>query len=306
VINLVIFASGSGQHTQLNREFEAVLERESFLPTQGLVYSRHLEGRAEQVDSRVLLLAAKVRQGVASREDRSTLGVWALRDSAFVSSIIQSEVAPEGVDQVAWIGWRKQALELKAAQDRHPNHQWGLSAFQSGPLRWLTYQFAHTGWMHLAVNLTFLLLFGGLIERILGPLWVLAAYLLGGLAGAAGYVLVTGLTTAPLVGASGAVAAMMGLVMVLYWGREIRFWYWMLPAQGYYGLVRLPAWYLLVSFVLFDAAGLAEVYFSHSPAPVAHAAHLGGWALGAAVGLLARATLDLNEMNWPAQPELRL
>ena len=80
----------------------------------------------------------------------------------------------------------------------------------------LTCMFLHGSTAHLAGNMLFLWVFGNNVEDRLGPVRYLALYLLGGVAATLGYVAVNVHAAVPLIGASGAIAAVMGAYLVLF------------------------------------------------------------------------------------------
>lgn len=76
--------------------------------------------------------------------------------------------------------------------------------------------FLHGGWFHLLSNMWALYIFGDNVEDRIGHWRYLLFYLLGGVAAAAAYLLVSGDSTVPVVGASGAISAVMGAYLLLY------------------------------------------------------------------------------------------
>lgn len=135
--------------------------------------------------------------------------------------------------------------------------------------------FLHGGWLHLGGNLLFLWIFGNNVEDRLGRLPYLAFYLAGGLAAALAHVAVQPDATIPVVGASGAVAAVMGAYVV--WFPRAR-----VLTLVVFVLVPLRAiWVLAGWFVL--------QFFTDPDDGVAWMAHVGGFAFGVAVALLVRA-----------------
>ncbi|HEX2274760.1 MAG TPA: rhomboid family intramembrane serine protease [Acidimicrobiales bacterium] len=134
--------------------------------------------------------------------------------------------------------------------------------------------FLHGSWWHIGGNMLFLWVFGNNIEDRLGPVPYLAFYLLSGLAAAAAHVAVQPDSTVPVVGASGAVAGVMGAYLVLFPDVPIRtlflFMFRDVPAKWLLGF-----WFV-AQFFLNPAEGVAWV------------AHVGGFAFGALVALVLR------------------
>jgi len=97
------------------------------------------------------------------------------------------------------------------------NEHLGCELEDEGSLPTLfTHMFLHGGWFHIIGNLWFLWVFGDNIEDCMGPLRFVVFYLLCGLAAAAAQILSDPATTAPMVGASGAIGGVMGAYARLY------------------------------------------------------------------------------------------
>jgi membrane associated rhomboid family serine protease len=142
----------------------------------------------------------------------------------------------------------------------------------------LTAMFLHGGWLHLVGNLLFLFVFGNNVEDRLGRLKFLAFYLFCGFAATYGFALPAAGSTQPLVGASGAIAGVLGAYLVLFPRAKV----WSLLTFFFFLPVRLPAWlvlgsWFLLQYLYFQGAGVAEA------AGVAYLAHVIGFVVGAAL-----------------------
>lgn len=84
------------------------------------------------------------------------------------------------------------------------------------PLTLLTSLFIHGGWLHLGLNLLFLLIVGRMVEWVAGPGRLMLIFLLGGLAGGVLQTVVTPTSTLPVIGASGAIAAVFACYATLF------------------------------------------------------------------------------------------
>jgi len=135
--------------------------------------------------------------------------------------------------------------------------------------------FLHGGLLHLGGNLLYLWIFGNNVEDRLGHAAYLGFYLAGGVVATLAHVLVNADSTLPVVGASGAIAAVMGAYLVWFPNARIR----TLVAAFFIFFTEVRAkwllgiWFLL-QFVTSDNSGVAWV------------AHVGGFLFGVAVGLL--------------------
>jgi membrane associated rhomboid family serine protease len=140
----------------------------------------------------------------------------------------------------------------------------------------LTYLFLHGGWMHLLGNMWFLWLFGDSVEDRLGHAGFLIFYLLGGLAASFTQWLVFPNDKLPVIGASGAIAAVLGAYAVTWpWARI----YTLIFLFVFFTVVELPAMLFLGGWFVYQI--LAGVVGSHAVGQsVAWWAHIGGFAAG--------------------------
>ena len=197
-------------------------------------------------------------------------------DPAFLAALGQGEV--EGYDD-DWRGRRAEyeVLRARVFTDRHVQRYDRVD-----PVAALTAAFLHGSAGHLVGNLLFLALLGLMVEPVLGALRLLGLYLGGALgAAAAGWAWNWGEPGAVL-GASGAIAALMGATSVLWAGRRVRVFYWFFVLFDY---VRVPALVLLPLWLGWELLQLAA--YGHG-AGVAFEAHAGGLLTGAALAFALR------------------
>jgi membrane associated rhomboid family serine protease len=139
--------------------------------------------------------------------------------------------------------------------------------------------FLHGGLMHLAGNMLFLWIFGNNIEERKGRVAFVVFYLLAGVAATAAQVLVDTGSTIPMVGASGAIAGVMGAYLVLYPNVRIH----TLLFLGFLIMFReIQAKWLLLFW-------LVSQFFVAPNSGVASMAHIGGFIFGVVAGFLWRA-----------------
>jgi membrane associated rhomboid family serine protease len=146
-----------------------------------------------------------------------------------------------------------------------------------GAAHLLTSMFLHGSWMHLLGNLWFLWIFGNNIEDSMGRFRFLVFYPLGGLAAAAFQVALTPASVVPMVGASGAISGVMGGYLVLY--PRVRVWT-LVPLGFFLTSIALPAWSMLIYWLLLQALSAVVVLGSESVGGVAFWAHIGGFLAG--------------------------
>ncbi len=166
------------------------------------------------------------------------------------------------------------------------NHRGQLVAgpiikFASDPsqvyLTFLTAMFLHGNWIHLALNMWMLWVFGNNVEDRLGRFMYLCFYLLGGVAGTTCQLMAGPLSDTPMIGASGAVAAVLGGYAITYPKAKVK----TLIFFGLITIVELPALLVLgIWFLLQMAAGLNILRDVMGGEHVAFWAHVGGFVAG--------------------------
>ncbi len=146
----------------------------------------------------------------------------------------------------------------------------------------ITSMFLHGSWMHIIGNMWYLWIFGDNVEDRLGHARFIVFYLLCGIAAALGQVFMDPTSTLPTIGASGAIAGVMGAYFVLYpHSRVLTLVPWIIIWE----VIELPA-YVLLGFwflmQLFSAGTIAVTASSHGSGGVAFAAHVAGFLVGVA------------------------
>jgi rhomboid family protein len=152
-----------------------------------------------------------------------------------------------------------------------------------------TSMFLHVNLIHLVGNMIYLWIFGNNIEDKLGRFWFIGFYLVGGVAAVLAQVLINPSSEVPMVGASGAISAVLGAYLVLFPGARIL----SLVFLGFfYQLIEVPAVLVLgFWFVLQLIDGIASLGLAGAEGGVAFFAHIGGFAAGVAIGLLFRGSM---------------
>jgi membrane associated rhomboid family serine protease len=138
-----------------------------------------------------------------------------------------------------------------------------------------SHMFLHAGWMHIIGNMLFLWIFGDNLEDDMGHALFLLFYLAGGLAAAGLEILADPASPVPMVGASGAVAGVMGGYLLLYPRARVDVLFFFVV---FFRVFALPAWLVLAAwFGLQVFSGLAT---SAAEGGVAYWAHVGGFVAG--------------------------
>jgi membrane associated rhomboid family serine protease len=162
--------------------------------------------------------------------------------------------------------------------------QWGFvpSRFLADPsaqlLSVLTAMFLHGGWLHVGGNMLFLWIFGDNVEDALGHQRYAMFYLFGGFSAALTQMLVDPASTVPMVGASGAIAAILAGYVSLYPRARVLV---LLPIFVIITFFEFPAWLVILEwFVLQVFRGFSEFAYEDGAGGVAWFAHIGGFLAG--------------------------
>jgi membrane associated rhomboid family serine protease len=135
--------------------------------------------------------------------------------------------------------------------------------------------FLHGSWMHLIGNMWFLWIFGNNVEDSMGHLRFLLFYLLSGLAAALAQVFVDPSSAIPMVGASGAISAIMGAYLVLFPRASV---YTLFIIVVFVRVIPLPAWVMLGYWIVIQV--FSSMAVPATGGGVAYAAHIGGFLAG--------------------------
>ncbi|HWP40128.1 MAG TPA: rhomboid family intramembrane serine protease [Tepidisphaeraceae bacterium] len=155
-------------------------------------------------------------------------------------------------------------------------------------LHYFTYQFLHADGLHLAGNVLFLYIFGNNVNDRMGHWGYVAFYLAGGVFAGIGHVLSS---TAPVIGASGAVSAVTGAYLVLLPRSHVTIFYFFILI----GMAEIPSFVFILMRFIFDFV----MGFSESGGNVAHTAHLAGYLFGGGISfaLLAAHLLPRDQFD---------
>jgi hypothetical protein len=156
--------------------------------------------------------------------------------------------------------------------------------------------FLHGGWMHVIGNMWYLWIFGDNVEDRVGHGRFIVFYLLCGVIAAFGQILIDPTSTLPTIGASGAIAGMMGAYFVLYPRSRVLT---LIPLIIIWEVIELPAvvllgfWFLMQLF----SAGTIAMTASSNGGGVAFMAHVAGFLSGMA-GVFVFRKPERAEQYW--------
>ncbi len=147
--------------------------------------------------------------------------------------------------------------------------------------QFVSYAFLHADPWHIMFNMFFLYLFGNNVNDRLGHVWYVCFYLAGAVFSGLGHTALHFSSTVPTLGASGAVAAVVGAYLALFPQTLITVVYWFI----FIGTIEVPALY----FIAFKLILLDNV-LARGQGNIAYDAHLAGYAFGVGAALLMLAT----------------
>lgn len=198
------------------------------------------------------------------------------RDKIFQHQLVAEQII---TPQMQIYGrWKLLRLEYERLLGQSVTARYGYKPAQDHLLTAFTYMFLHGSLMHLVGNMVFLWLVGCMIEMGSSRLVFSASYLLTGVTAALFFGLVYPASSLPLIGASGAIAGLMGLYTILFAGRRVGVF---ISLGFYFTNTRIPAIVLLPFWV---GNELYQLLWG-GPSNVAYVAHLGGLFSGVLAGL---------------------
>jgi membrane associated rhomboid family serine protease len=206
------------------------------------------------------------------------------RNLDFYREMEPDEYRPYQEDEQAKLDELSQ--ELMTAMNDTPYRKYGFIPAERSFLALLTYMFIHGGLLHLLGNLFLLYLTGPFIEDVWGRPIYAAFFVLMGIASGFMFALHYPHFNGPLIGASGAIAGIMGAFLVRYWRTKITFFYFF-----FFFLIRgtfkAPAWLMLPLWVAleFFNAQIMDSLNTEGGGGVAHWVHVWGFAFGVLVAL---------------------
>jgi membrane associated rhomboid family serine protease len=201
-------------------------------------------------------------------------------DTRFLEALRADRIVTPDADGHA--EWKADRDAFDALWDGIFTERWNLRFSEASPSRILGAMFLHGGFGHLVGNMLFLALLGLLVEGALGPTLFLGLYFLGGFGSALASLAWRWGDVGTALGASGAIASLMGAYCVLWGTRKVRFFWWFFVVFDY---VRAPALVLLPIWLGWELLNLAWNKGAH----VGFDAHAGGIVTGALLALGVRA-----------------
>ena len=205
-----------------------------------------------------------------------------------VSDVIPSRTRPVvtasliGISSIVFL----YQLRLDPAEMFDAAHRYGVAPASFSWVQLLTSPFMHDGWIHFGGNMLYLWIFGDNVEDAIGHAGYLLFYFAAAAVAALAHATLHPLSPVPLVGASGAVAAVMGAYFVLYPRSQVLTAIFLVL---YLDLVEIPAVIFLGVWLLIQLfSGLTSRGAQAVDGGVAFGAHIAGFAVGLVAGVVLR------------------
>lgn len=162
-------------------------------------------------------------------------------------------------------------------------YKFGLSAEATTPMAWITYQFVHTSFMHLLMNMIFLFLIVAQLERRIRVEWIISVYLFSGFGAGIFYLIAAEDSALAMIGASGSISGLMSFASIVLYRTRIKWSFFITPLKGGFGTIYLPAFFIFFVFLVTD---FTRMLGSNDgvQSSVAHSAHVGGALVGIFLG----------------------
>ena len=272
----VIFQSDDNKYTE--QAFEFYLQSE--LPDIEIpLYLDYLQknNRFEKIEQ----YQAYLDQG---DEYRLAVAAPMQQDSGFMTLLESGRLFP---DTAQFTDWKTLHQQFQSKMQQATWYAYGLKPNQPTAITFFTNMFLHGSWGHLIGNMVFLFIIGFVVEYALGRNSYLAGYLLAGLVGGVLYVLINSTSQTATVGASGAIAGLMGMYTVLFGLRRINFFYFVFV---YFDYIKAPAIILLPIWLGYEFFQL----LMQSEQGINYYAHIGGLCSGALYAFVAKQYLGVN------------
>jgi len=183
-----------------------------------------------------------------------------------------------------WMNWTLIAINIWAfvAFAMNPDYEefvkhYGFTAKYFSPITLITAMFLHANFAHIAGNLWFLHLFGDSVENRCGPFKYLFCYMASGIAGSLVQYSFFSDSAVPSIGASGAIAGIMGMNLFFFPGSRVKLFYWVI---FFVGTTSVRAIWAIGAWFVIEFISSQMQTIQHMETGVAHLAHAGGFIAG--------------------------
>lgn len=224
----------------------------------------------------------------ADSPKRNMIGYQLNFDAGFLSIVEKGELEFKTADDRRRHRWLRR--DFDALQARILSFEYGFRPAKPRMETWLTTMFLHGGMGHLLGNMLFLWLIGCMIEYGCRRWLFVVIYGIGGFAATGFFWLLNMDSLIPLIGASGAIAGIMGAFTVLYGFKKVRIF---LNLGFYFNYLKFPA---IIMLPLWLGNEIFQMV-TNEGSGIAYAAHLGGLLGGSTLALVLRPIPNLLDME---------
>lgn len=278
LVNIYVFFAWQAGDEEKVQATQAWYQQSGLAEYEVPAYEKHLRLGAQSE-------ALAELQSVPVAQRGGYVGMATLSDVAFQRALENGGLFESEDEQAAWAPLRR-AYQAQLDQVFTLRHI--LRSSEWSPKRLLSAAFLHGSVMHLLGNMLFLVVLGLLLEGALGAWRFLGLYLLGAVGSSVASVLWRWGEVGGGLGASGAIAAVMGAFCVVWGMRPVRFFYWFGVIFNY---VRAPAIWLLPLWLGWEVFNL----LTNDEAGIGFDAHAGGLICGALLGAVLVLTRQTRE-----------
>ncbi|MBO9883123.1 rhomboid family intramembrane serine protease [Xanthomonas sp. D-109] len=278
LLNVAVYVGWQRQDAAPLRQAQRYYTDSGLGALEAPAYARYLERSGRRAPLAQL-------QQMPAAERPAFVGDATLHDVRFVQAMRDGSAFSDADARQAWAPLRAHydALLQRVFTLRHVQR-----SSEWAPARMLSAAFLHADAMHLIGNMLFLLALGTLLEGAIGGWRFLAVYLLGAFGASAASLWWRWGEAGAGLGASGAIAALMGAFCVVWGRRPVRFFYW---AAVLFDYVRAPAIVLLPLWLGWELYNL----LLNGDAGIGFDAHAGGLVVGALLGAVLVASGQTRE-----------
>ena len=274
-----------------------------------------------QVELRILLLSARYPDASMSPEATELVQVYQRQHPELyreMASPSRGRAIDEWDAELQSGNWSPREIDaqmtelcaqLRQVRDNSVSWKYAFHPVHPTLESYVTAQFLHGGWLHLIFNMWFLWLVGSVLEDAWGRIVYPIFYLVSGALAFVVHALVFPASIVPVLGASGAIAGLMGAFLARFPRTRIRLGWWFIVALFRF---YVPAYVILPLWLLVQVFGGALSRSVGAEGGVAYWAHIGGFAFGALGAMLLRVTgiehsVDQAieaKVSWTADPRI--
>ena len=219
---------------------------------------------------------------------RAQLREQMTKDSIFMDLLRANRIIQH--DNPSFGQWMDLKMQYEQKLDRSLTFRFGLRPALAKAYTFFTYMFLHGSFGHLLGNMIFLWLVGCMLEMGCGRLYYVILYFITGIAASLVFWFIYQKSSIPLIGASGAIAGLMGAFALLYGKKRVKIFF---SLGFYFGYRQIPAILLLPLWVGNEFYQLFFGGASH----VAYVGHIGGLVSGAILGLVNLKMIGAYDAN---------